>query len=76
MAEIRRPRRNDPPGRTIRRFVIGVIAVPSMVSRVWFALFGGAAIGVQRSGIDLAGRDLRTDPMIVGARAPVPSAGD
>ncbi|OQO91223.1 choline transporter [Saccharomonospora piscinae] len=42
-------------GRTIRQFVIGVIAVPSVVSLVWFAIFGGAAIEAQRSGVDIAG---------------------
>ncbi|HEU0089650.1 MAG TPA: BCCT family transporter [Pseudonocardiaceae bacterium] len=43
-------------GRTIRQFVIGVIAVPSVVSLVWFAIFGGAAINAQQSGADIAGR--------------------
>ncbi|NIH83681.1 BCCT family transporter [Amycolatopsis granulosa] len=42
-------------GRTIRQFVIGVIAVPSVVSLVWFAIFGGAAIQKQRAGVDIAG---------------------
>ena len=31
-------------GRTIRQFVTGVLLVPSLVSLVWFAVFGGAAI--------------------------------
>ena len=31
-------------GRTIRQFVTGVLLVPSVVSLVWFAIFGGAAI--------------------------------
>ncbi len=43
-------------GRTIRQFVAGVIAVPSVVSLVWFAIFGGAAINAQRSGTDIAGQ--------------------
>ncbi|MGH3886096.1 MAG: BCCT family transporter, partial [Pseudonocardiaceae bacterium] len=43
-------------GRTIRQFVAGVIAVPSAVSLLWFAIFGGAAISAQRSGTDIAGR--------------------
>ncbi|MFF0816001.1 BCCT family transporter [Rhodococcus sp. NPDC003318] len=43
-------------GRTIREFVIGVILVPSTVSLVWFAVFGGAGIGEQRDGVDLAAR--------------------
>ena len=31
-------------GRTIRNFVIGVMLVPVLVSMVWFAVFGGAAL--------------------------------
>jgi glycine betaine transporter len=34
-------------GRTIRQFVIYVILVPSVVSFVWFAILGGAAIDLQ-----------------------------
>lgn len=34
-------------GRTIRQFVTGVLLVPSLVSLVWFAIFGGSAIGLQ-----------------------------
>ncbi len=41
-------------GRTIRQFVTGVLLVPSLVSLVWFAIFGGAAIAAQRGGDDLA----------------------
>jgi choline/carnitine/betaine transport len=33
-------------GRTIRQFVTGVLLVPSIVSVLWFAIFGGGAIGV------------------------------
>jgi choline/carnitine/betaine transport len=43
-------------GRTIRQFVVGVIIIPTSVSLVWFAIFGGAAIGEQRDGIDLLSR--------------------
>ncbi|MCR3720328.1 MULTISPECIES: BCCT family transporter [Prauserella salsuginis group] len=39
-------------GRTIRQFIIGVIAVPSAVSLVWFAIFGGAAMDIQQRGTD------------------------
>ncbi|MFI0366652.1 BCCT family transporter [Actinomadura sp. 1N219] len=39
-------------GRTIRQFVAGVIIVPSVVSLVWFAIFGGTAINQQRDGLD------------------------
>ena len=42
-------------GRTIRQFVTGVLLVPSLVSLVWFAIFGGAAIRMQQGGADLAG---------------------
>lgn len=42
-------------GRTIRQFVGGVLLVPSIVSLIWFAIFGGAAINVQQNGTDLAG---------------------
>jgi choline/carnitine/betaine transport len=37
-------------GRTIRQFVAGVLLVPSVVSLVWFAIFGGAAIDSQKAG--------------------------
>ncbi|MFV0434925.1 MAG: BCCT family transporter [Leucobacter sp.] len=34
-------------GRTIRQFIVGVLVVPSVVSLIWFAIFGGGAIGLQ-----------------------------
>ena len=34
-------------GRTIRQFVVGVLLVPSVVSLLWFSVFGGGAIGLQ-----------------------------
>ncbi|KTT38404.1 choline transporter [Pseudomonas oryzihabitans] len=37
-------------GRTIRQFVTGVLLVPSLVSVVWFVIFGGAAIDAVRVG--------------------------
>ncbi len=40
-------------GRTIRQFVGGVILVPSVVSLIWFAVFGGAAMNLQRNGADI-----------------------
>lgn len=43
-------------GRTVREFVVGVIVVPSVVSLLWFSVFGGAAIGEERDGVDLATR--------------------
>ena len=42
-------------GRTIRQFVAGVLLVPSLVSLVWFCIFGGAAIDLQKKGTDIAG---------------------
>ncbi len=41
-------------GRSIREFVAGVILIPSTVTLVWFAVFGGAAITAQSRGTDLA----------------------
>ncbi|MDG9715951.1 BCCT family transporter [Streptomyces sp. DH24] len=37
-------------GRTIRQFIGGVILVPSTVSLVWFAVFGGSAMRLQEQG--------------------------
>ncbi|GAB2512175.1 BCCT family transporter [Paramicrobacterium agarici] len=34
-------------GRTVRQFVTGVLLVPSAISIIWFAIFGGGAIGLQ-----------------------------
>ncbi|MEU9508967.1 BCCT family transporter [Micromonospora sp. NPDC048170] len=41
-------------GRTIRQFVLGVVAIPSLVSLVWFSVFGGTAIDLQLGGTDLS----------------------
>nr|WP_189602492.1 BCCT family transporter [Streptomyces lateritius] len=41
-------------GRTIRQFIGGVILVPSAVSLVWFAVFGGTAMKLAERG-ELAG---------------------
>lgn len=43
-------------GRTIRQFVTGVLLVPSLVSLLWFAVFGGAGVAAQRGGVDIAGQ--------------------
>jgi choline/carnitine/betaine transport len=45
-------------GRSIKQFVVGVLLIPSGVSLLWFAIFGGAAINLQRSGTDLASASL------------------
>ncbi|MBM7766658.1 BCCT family transporter [Glutamicibacter nicotianae] len=34
-------------GRSIRQFVTGVLLVPSTVTLIWFAIFGGGAIGLR-----------------------------
>ncbi len=48
-------------GRTIRQFVIYVIAVPSLVSFVWFSILGGAAFDLQlNEGVNLT-ETLNTD---------------
>ena len=38
-------------GRTIREFLMGVLFLPAVISFVWFAAFGTAAIKVQNMGI-------------------------
>ncbi|MFP4010800.1 MAG: BCCT family transporter [Spirochaetaceae bacterium] len=43
-------------GRTIREFILGALLVPTLLTFVWFAVFGGAAFHLQLAeGIDLAG---------------------
>lgn len=37
-------------GRTIREFCFGVIIVPTLFSMLWFAVFGGAGIYIERFG--------------------------
>lgn len=36
-------------GRTLREFVLGVILAPSLVSIIWFAVFGGLGLNVDNS---------------------------
>jgi choline/carnitine/betaine transport len=52
-------------GRTIRQFVGGVILVPSLVSLVWFAVFGGTAISQQQAGLDPAAADTQDELFVV-----------
>jgi choline/carnitine/betaine transport len=61
-------------GRTIRQFVVGVIIIPTTVSLAWFAVFGGAAIGEQREGIDLFGRG-EPESQLFGMLDNLPIAG-
>jgi len=43
-------------GRSVREFVLGVVAVPSLLGFAWFATFGGAALwGHVFGGMDMAG---------------------
>ncbi|TXK92200.1 glycine/betaine ABC transporter permease, partial [Parageobacillus sp. SY1] len=35
-------------GRTIREFMIGVLAVPTVFSALWFSVFGGSALYLER----------------------------
>lgn len=60
-------------GRSIRQFVVGVILIPSSVSLVWFAVFGGAAIQLQRDGTDLAGQS--TEGQLFGLLGSIPGLG-
>ena len=41
-------------GRTIRQFVSGVLLLPSMVSLLWFCIFGGSAINAEQQGAGLS----------------------
>jgi len=42
-------------GRSIREFVIGALFTPTAVGVVWFTVFGGTGIDIQRKGVDIAG---------------------
>ena len=42
-------------GRTIRQFVTGVLLVPSAVSMLWFAIFGGGSIGTLQRAREFGG---------------------
>lgn len=41
-------------GRTIRQYVLGVLVAPSVATILWFAVLGGAALDLQRNGVDIA----------------------
>lgn len=42
-------------GRTVREFLLCVLLVPSAVSLIWFAIFGGAAIKLEQMGESIYG---------------------
>jgi choline/carnitine/betaine transport len=60
-------------GRSIKQFVVGVLLIPSLVSLIWFAIFGGAAIQAQRTGTDLAALD--TEAQLFGLFDTLPAVG-
>jgi choline/carnitine/betaine transport len=60
-------------GRTIKQFVVGVLLIPSAVSLLWFAIFGGAAINLQRTGTDLASQS--TEGQLFGLLDTMPLGG-
>jgi choline-glycine betaine transporter len=60
-------------GRTIKQFVVGVLVIPSLVSLLWFAIFGGAAIDLQRGGTDLASAS--TEGQLFGLLHSMPLGG-
>ncbi|SDJ03978.1 BCCT family transporter [Natribacillus halophilus] len=41
-------------GRSVREFIFAVLLVPSIIVFLWFTIFGGSAISVEQSGVDLA----------------------
>jgi choline/carnitine/betaine transport len=60
-------------GRTIKQFVVGVLLIPSLVSLLWFCVFGGSAIQAQRTGTDLA--SLSTEGQLFGLLDTLPLGG-
>lgn len=52
-------------GRTIREFVLGVLLAPTLVSLVWFTVFGDSAIRYQQQTGSLAAEDPETGGMVV-----------
>ena len=61
-------------GRTIRQFVGGVLLVPTLVSVLWFTIFGSSAIQVQRDGGELAG-EASTEEQLFGMLDGLPLTG-
>ncbi|MCF8610450.1 BCCT family transporter [Gordonia sp. HY285] len=56
-------------GRTIRQFVTGVLLVPTMVSLVWFCVFGGAAIRRQDQVGDMVTRTIEDGKEVVSVNS-------
>jgi choline/carnitine/betaine transport len=62
-------------GRTIRQFVGGVILVPSVVSLVWFAVFGGTATRLESQGAGLTSGDATPEGQLFAVLREYPIAG-
>ncbi len=60
-------------GRTIRQFVGGVILVPSTVSLIWFAIFGGSSMKLQAAG--RLGKESTPEGQLFGVLEQYPIAG-
>jgi choline/glycine/proline betaine transport protein len=52
-------------GRTIREFVVGVLVAPTLVSLVWFTIFGDSAIWYQERTGALAPQDPETGERVI-----------
>lgn len=61
-------------GRTIREFVVGIVVVPSVLTLVWFSIFGGAAIEFERTGRSIWG-DGTAEAMLFAMIDRLPGAG-
>ncbi len=60
-------------GRTIREFVIFVLMVPSLIGFLWFSVFGGSALTLERNGIAQISK-LATEESLFGVFANYPLA--
>ncbi|MBC2725709.1 BCCT family transporter [Desulfosporosinus sp.] len=58
-------------GRTIKEFVLGVIFAPSLVSMVWFAIFGGLGLNLDNSVIQTAIQNTETALFVVFSQYPL-----
>jgi glycine betaine transporter len=51
-------------GRTIREFILGTVVVPSAVTMLWFAVFGGTAIHLDQTGAGDMAERVTADPAV------------
>ncbi|HRO31623.1 BCCT family transporter [Citricoccus sp.] len=54
-------------GRTIREFVVGVLLAPTLVSLVWFTIFGNTGILYQQTGREITVADAETGEQTVNS---------